>query len=64
MLECAAIADIALEDIAYIGDSDVDVLTARNAARDISKQIENQMEYPGQIKVSIVRESRAVDYAK
>ena len=33
-------------------------------ARDISKQIENQMEYPGQIKVSIVRESRAVDYAK
>ena len=28
------------------------------------KQIENQMEYPGQIKVSIVRESRAVDYAK
>ena len=32
-------------------------------ARDISKQIENQMEYPGQIKVSIVRESRAVDYA-
>jgi ribonuclease Y len=33
-------------------------------ARDISKQIEDQMEYPGQIKVSIVRESRAVDYAK
>jgi ribonuclease Y len=33
-------------------------------ARDISKQIEDQMEYPGQIKVSIIRESRAVDYAK
>lgn len=34
LLECAAIADIALEDIAYIGDSDVDVLTARNAGVD------------------------------
>ncbi|MDD3240343.1 MAG: ribonuclease Y [Lachnospira sp.] len=33
-------------------------------AHDISKQIEDQMEYPGQIKVSVVRESRAVDYAK
>ena len=42
-----------------ICDSDMVLL-----ARDISKQIENQMEYPGQIKVSIVRESRAVDYAK
>ena len=42
-----------------ISDSDMVLL-----ARDISKQIENQMEYPGQIKVSIVRESKAVDYAK
>ena len=33
-------------------------------ARDISKQIENELEYPGQIKVNIVRESRAIDYAK
>ncbi|HUM82356.1 MAG TPA: ribonuclease Y [Lachnospiraceae bacterium] len=33
-------------------------------ARDISKQIEAQLEYPGQIKVSVIRESRAVDYAK
>jgi ribonuclease Y len=33
-------------------------------ARDISKQIESQMEYPGQIKVNVIRESRAVDYAK
>ena len=41
--------------------SDLDMVLL---ARDISKQIENQMEYPGQIKVSIVRESRAVDYAK
>ena len=42
-----------------VSDSDMVIM-----ARDISKQIEDQMEYPGQIKVSIVRESRAVDYAK
>ena len=33
-------------------------------ARDIVKRIENELEYPGQIKVHIVRESRAIDYAK
>ena len=33
-------------------------------ARDISKQIEAELEYPGQIKVNVIRESRAVDYAK
>lgn len=33
-------------------------------AREISKQIEAELEYPGQIKVNVVRESRAIDYAK
>ncbi len=33
-------------------------------ARDIAKQIETELEYPGQIKVSLIRESRVVDYAK
>ena len=33
-------------------------------ARDIAKQIEAELEYPGQIKVSVIRESRVVDYAK
>lgn len=33
-------------------------------AREISKRIENEMEYPGQIKVHLIRESRAIDYAK
>ena len=33
-------------------------------ARDISKQIEAELEYPGQIKVNVVRESRAIDYPK
>ena len=33
-------------------------------ARDISKQIEAELEYPGQIKVNVIRESRVIDYAK
>jgi len=33
-------------------------------ARDLSKRIESELEYPGQIKVSVIRESRVVDYAK
>lgn len=42
-----------------INDSDMVLL-----ARDISKQIEAELEYPGQIKVSVIRESRVTDYAK
>ena len=33
-------------------------------ARDISKQIESELKYPGQIKVNVIRESRVTDYAK
>ncbi|MCI9384003.1 MAG: ribonuclease Y, partial [Lachnospiraceae bacterium] len=33
-------------------------------ARDISKQVEAELEYPGQIKVNVIRESRVTDYAK
>ena len=33
-------------------------------ARDIAQKIENEMEYPGQIKVNVIRETRAIDYAK
>jgi ribonuclease Y len=33
-------------------------------ARDIAKKIEAELDYPGQIKVSVIRESRTVDYAK
>ncbi|MCI5596158.1 MAG: ribonuclease Y [Lachnospiraceae bacterium] len=42
-----------------VSDSDMVLL-----ARDISKQIESELEYPGQIKVNVIRESRATDYAK
>jgi ribonuclease Y len=43
---------------------DVDDLAAIHLARDISRKIEETMQYPGQIKVTIIRETRAVDYAK
>ena len=42
-----------------ISDSDMILL-----ARDISKKIESELEYPGQIKVNVIRESRVIDYAK
>ncbi|KAB2867555.1 MAG: ribonuclease Y, partial [Anaerolineae bacterium] len=43
---------------------DIDDLAAVHLARDISKKIEETMQYPGQIKVTIIRETRAVDYAR
>lgn len=42
-----------------VSDADMVLL-----ARDISKQIESELEYPGQIKVNVIRESRVTDYAK
>ncbi len=42
----------------------VDDLEAAHIARDIAKQIEENMQYPGQIKVTVIRETRAVDFAK
>ncbi|MDD3174429.1 MAG: ribonuclease Y [Herbinix sp.] len=42
-----------------ISDADMILL-----ARDLSKKIENELEYPGQIKVNVIRESRVTDYAK
>ncbi len=42
----------------------VDDLSAMRLARDIVKKIEESLEYPGQIKVTVMREVRAVDYAK
>ncbi len=42
----------------------IDDLASVRLVRDIVKRIENELEYPGQIKVTVIRETRAVDYAK
>ena len=42
-----------------ISDADMTIMS-----RDIAKKVEDEMEYPGQIKVNVIRESRAIEYAK
>ncbi|MBQ9298306.1 MAG: ribonuclease Y [Clostridia bacterium] len=42
-----------------ISDSEMTIL-----ARDVAKKVEDEMEYPGQIKVNVIRETRAIEYAK
>lgn len=48
----------------FVKPEDIDDLASVQLARDISKKIEETMQYPGQIKVTVIRETRAVDYAK
>lgn len=42
----------------------VDDSVAHKLARDITKQIENELDYPGHIRITVIRETRAVEYAK
>jgi ribonuclease Y len=42
----------------------IDDLSAVRLVREIAKRIENELDYPGQIKVVIIRETRVVEYAK
>ncbi len=48
----------------FVRPEDIDDLDSIRLARDIAKQIEDSMQYPGQIKVTVIRETRAIDYAK
>lgn len=48
----------------FVEPSEVDDAGAAMLSRDIARRIENEMAYPGQIRVTVVRETRAVDYAR
>ena len=47
-----------------VAPNKVDDLAANQLARDVVKKIEESLEYPGQIKVTVIRETRSVDYAR
>ena len=48
----------------FVTPEEIDDLASIQLARDIAKKIEESMQYPGQIKVTVIRETRAVDFAK
>jgi ribonucrease Y len=43
---------------------DIDDLSAQIMARDMAKQVEEELQYPGQIKITVVRETRSIEYAR
>lgn len=48
----------------FVQPDQVDDLKAHNLARDIAKKIENELKYPGEIKVNVIREMRVSEYAR
>jgi ribonuclease Y len=48
----------------FVRPEEIDDLASTRLARDIARQIEETMQYPGQIKVTVIRETRSIDYAK
>lgn len=48
----------------FVRPEEIDDLASTRLARDIAKQIEESMQYPGQIKVTVIRETRSVEFAK
>jgi len=47
-----------------VNPEEIDDFTAKKISRDISKKVEQNVDYPGQIKVIVIRETRSVEYAK
>lgn len=48
----------------FVKPEELDDLASVRLARDIAKKVEETMQYPGQIKVTVIRETRSIDYAK
>ena len=48
----------------FVTPEQIDDATALKLARDIAKEIEAELKYPGEIKVNVIRETRSVEYAR
>ncbi len=48
----------------FVTPEKISDLEARNLAREIAKRVENELKYPGEIKVNVIRETRVIEYAR
>ncbi|MCF6276359.1 MAG: ribonuclease Y [Candidatus Magasanikbacteria bacterium] len=48
----------------FVKPSEIDDYQAYNLAKDIARKVESELQYPGEIKVSVIRETRVIEYAK
>jgi ribonuclease Y len=48
----------------FVKPEEISDMDARKLARDIADQIERDMQYPGEIKINVIRENRVIEYAR
>jgi ribonuclease Y len=48
----------------FVNPSEIDDYQSYNLAKDIARRIESELQYPGEIKVMVIRESRVIEYAR
>ena len=48
----------------FVTPTDVSDLDAKKLARDIAVRVENELKYPGEIKINVIRESRSIEFAR
>jgi ribonuclease Y len=48
----------------FVRPEEINDLEAHNLARDIAKKVENELKYPGEIKINVIREKRVIEYAR
>ena len=48
----------------FVKPDEISDLKAHELARDIALRVENEMHYPGEVKINVIRESRAIEFAR
>ncbi|HYE60192.1 MAG TPA: ribonuclease Y, partial [Candidatus Kapabacteria bacterium] len=48
----------------FVRPEEIDDYKSYNLAKDIARKIENELQYPGEIKVNVIRETRVIEYAR